>query len=159
MIYPSLYEKTGDIKDINTLLVPRESLNEPDTLPLTDAQKDALYALDALAERGISTTVGSLIAWLDAGGMHEVPARTVTRFNPAEGSPDTALQMAAIIQDRDCEANSVETDALRYRYLRDTPMEQWPAELLTIVRLQQNAKWDSAIDEALACPAARDTNV
>jgi hypothetical protein len=67
--------------------------------------------------------------------------------------------MAAIIQDRDCEANSVETDALRYRYLRDTPMEQWPAELLTIVRLQQNAKWDSAIDEALACPAARDTNV
>ena len=146
MTYPSLYEKTGDIKDINTLLVPRESLNEPDTLPLTDAQKDALYALDALAERGISTTVGSLIAWLDAGGMHEVPARTVTRFNPANDSPPTALQMAAIIHDRDT------ADALRYRYLRDTPMERWPPELLTVVRLQQNAKWDSAIDEALAFP-------
>ena len=100
MIYPSLYEKTGDIRDINTLLVPRR-----------------------------------------------------VTFNPANDSPATALQMAAIIHDRDT------ADALRYRYLRDTPMEQWPAELLTIVRLQQNAKWDSAIDEALACPAARDTNV
>lgn len=100
MTYPSLYDKTGDIKDINTLLVPRRAT-----------------------------------------------------FNPANDSPATALQMAAIIHDRDT------ADALRYRYLRDTPMDQWPAELLTIVRLQQNAKWDSAIDEALAFLAAMDTNV
>lgn len=39
-------------------------------------------------------------------------------------------------------------DAARYRYLRDVPMDQWPAELLTAIRLQKNAKWDAAIDAA-----------
>ena len=39
-------------------------------------------------------------------------------------------------------------DAARYRYLRDVPMDQWPAELLTAIRLQQNAKWDTIIDAA-----------
>ena len=39
-------------------------------------------------------------------------------------------------------------DAARYRYLRDVPMDQWPAELLTAIRLQQNAKWDTNIDAA-----------
>lgn len=41
-------------------------------------------------------------------------------------------------------------DAARYHYLRDVPMERWPAELLTAIRLQQNAKWDAAIDAARA---------
>jgi len=45
-------------------------------------------------------------------------------------------------------ADSVLEDAARYCYLRDVPMEQWPAELLTAIRLQQNAKWDTAIDAA-----------
>lgn len=41
-------------------------------------------------------------------------------------------------------------DAARYRYLQDVPMGLWPAELLSAIRLQQNAKWDAAIDAARA---------
>jgi hypothetical protein len=48
--FPSLYEKTGDIKDINTMLVPRAALSimravqvgEPIT-PLTDEQLSACF--------------------------------------------------------------------------------------------------------------------
>ena len=47
-------------------------------------------------------------------------------------------------------AQCVLEDAARYRYLRDVPMELWPAELLSAIRLQQNAKWDAAIDAARA---------
>lgn len=48
-------------------------------------------------------------------------------------------------------------DAARYRYLRDVPMGLWPAELLSAIRLQQNAKWDAAIDAARAAQGASDT--
>ena len=39
-------------------------------------------------------------------------------------------------------------DAARYCYLRDVPMAEWPDELVTAFRLQQNAIWDTAIDAA-----------
>lgn len=46
------------------------------------------------------------------------------------------------------QADSVLEDAARYRFLRDVPMGLWPAELLSAIRLQQNAKWDAVIDAA-----------
>lgn len=41
-------------------------------------------------------------------------------------------------------------DAARYRYLRDVPMADWPDGLVVAFQLQQNAKWDAAIDAARA---------
>ena len=61
----------------------------------------------------------------------------------AARAPDTAPQPSPAAQ-------GDALDAERYHYLRDVPMERWPAELLTAIRLQQNAKWDAAIDAARA---------
>ena len=52
-------------------------------------------------------------------------------------------------------ADSVREDAARYRYLRDVPMDEWPDELATAFRLQQNAIWDAAIDAAMKVGGAR----
>jgi len=38
-------------------------------------------------------------------------------------------------------------DGMRYRWLRDTP---WPEDLQPIITLQQNARWDSAVDAEMA---------
>lgn len=57
---------------------------------------------------------------------------------PAQAAPQPAVQQGDAM------------DAARYHYLRDVPMERWPAELLTAIRLQQNAKWDTNIDAARA---------
>lgn len=52
-------------------------------------------------------------------------------------------------------AESVLEDAARYHYLRDVPMAEWPDELATAFRLQQNAIWDAAIDAAIAAQGGK----
>ena len=97
---------------------------------------------EAIAKWGQPAHSGEPVAWLDpwtgakvttdydAYGKHGIPLYTAPQPQPT--SRGDAL------------------DAARYRYLRDVPMELWPAELLSAIRLQQNAKWDAAIDAARA---------
>lgn len=77
--------------------------------------------------------------YVEFGSIQAVEAlvRQVLRDLPSDHQPSPAAQGDAL-------------DAARYHYLRDVPMERWPAELLTAIRLQQNAKWDAAIDAARA---------
>jgi len=37
-------------------------------------------------------------------------------------------------------------DARRYRFIRDTP---WGPDLVNVIQMQMNSKWDSAIDAAM----------
>ena len=80
---------------------------------------------------------------LEAAFAPAQPAVEASRF----GSPELQAMIIARCVEKD-QADSVQEDAARYRYLRDVPMDQWPAELLTAIRLQQNAKWDTIIDAA-----------
>ena len=80
---------------------------------------------------------------LDHGAVASNALKSMSR-EYAERKSDVALQEPAPAAQGDA------LDAARYRYLRDVPMDQWPAELLTAVRLQQNAKWDTNIDAACA---------
>lgn len=76
----------------------------PATVALTEDQKDALYALDALAQRGIKKSVGELIAWLDSAAPTTQPAPA----NATAPSYDT-LQLYKDLQDLWAEANAVDT--------------------------------------------------
>lgn len=48
---------------------------------------------------------------------------------------------------------AVDADGERYRYLRDTPMSEWPSTLPNTIIYQQSARWDAAIDNAIRATA------
>lgn len=45
------------------------------------------------------------------------------------------------------ENEKLTADARRYRFIRDTP---WGPDLINVIQMQMNGKWDAAIDAAMA---------
>lgn len=78
--------------------------------------------------------------WMETSDWNETSElKYLTHWMPLLPLPGSAARATA---------DSVLEDAARYRYLRDVPMAEWPDELATAFRMQQNAIWDAAIDAA-----------
>lgn len=45
----------------------------------------------------------------------------------------------------EAENERLREDGERYRFIRDN---SWPSELVSVIQMQQNGKWDAAIDAA-----------
>ena len=73
-------------------------------------------------------------------------------FLAARGEGIAPRQCLAQIEEP--EAPAIDADGARYRYLRDTPMSEWPTMLPNTIIYQQSARWDAAIDIAIQATAA-----
>lgn len=81
-----------------------------------------------------------------AGLAHEIWA--AAQLAPGEGIEDGVGRVEKILGAQAPAVGADDArDAARYRWLRDTP---WPAGLQSVVALHQNARWDAAIDAAMA---------
>jgi len=155
-ISPAEADATADL--IAALLDEVERLNSPVVLSEWQklvAERDALMSLirdeidenarlrdlgGATADEGITAMTKRVIAERDALAR-EVDACAAALPGPYYMDPPDGGDVPISEQ-----VKRMARDAARYRWLRDNP---WPDDLSEIIEYQCNARWDTAIDEAM----------
>lgn len=104
--------------------------------------------------------------WIEHSTLIEddLPARPLAAVQAEKHQLDRYTQLVAdraaargskcLAQIEEPEAPAIDADGARYRYLRDTPMSEWPTMLPNTIIYQQSARWDAAIDIAIQATAA-----
>lgn len=94
--------------------------------------------------------------WFSHGESYEhfcCVAKPEGSIGPKEKAPYTHWMPLPAAPVAEPQGAAVDADGERYRYLRDTPMSEWPSTLPNTIIYQQSARWDAAIDNAIRATA------